>query len=142
MKPRATTVKPREAVKTPKRRALNKWLFAQLLKDQTWRCAQWFSSGCIYHDLRKGNCEVDHIIPLAAGGTNDLSNLQLLCKACHKRKSDALDKKAAAKIKRQALAKGQQATRAAKGSKLKSRNDLGGAEYQRRKAWTEKAKRK
>ena len=31
--------------------------------------------------------EIDHIKPLSAGGTNHISKLQLLCKACHKQKS-------------------------------------------------------
>ncbi|MGP3990710.1 HNH endonuclease [Streptomyces sp. 3N207] len=30
----------------------------------------------------------DHIVPLAAGGLNDVSNLQLLCESCNKGKSD------------------------------------------------------
>lgn len=29
----------------------------------------------------------DHIVPLARGGTNDVSNLQLLCADCNKKKS-------------------------------------------------------
>lgn len=33
--------------------------------------------------------EVDHIIPIRDGGTNLTSNLQTLCRACHKRKCRA-----------------------------------------------------
>lgn len=31
--------------------------------------------------------EVDHVTPLARGGTNDRANLQALCKSCHSRKT-------------------------------------------------------
>lgn len=31
--------------------------------------------------------EVDHIIPLEAGGTDDRANLQALCRQCHKQKT-------------------------------------------------------
>lgn len=34
---------------------------------------------------------VDHIRPLRAGGTHDLSNLQALCRPCHQRKTNAVD---------------------------------------------------
>lgn len=35
--------------------------------------------------------EVDHIMPLAKGGSNDLTNLQSLCKRCHSRKTATED---------------------------------------------------
>lgn len=31
--------------------------------------------------------EVDHIVPLSQGGTNDIKNLQAICKKCHARKT-------------------------------------------------------
>ncbi len=35
--------------------------------------------------------DVDHILPLRSGGSNDLSNLQGLCHACHARKTSRQD---------------------------------------------------
>ena len=37
----------------------------------------------------KRKFEIDHIIPVACGGTNDDDNLQVLCKPCHKNKTQS-----------------------------------------------------
>jgi 5-methylcytosine-specific restriction endonuclease McrA len=40
---------------------------------------------------RRRSLQIDHIIPLAQGGTNDISNLQTLCQACNAHKHKHLD---------------------------------------------------
>lgn len=37
------------------------------------------------------NLTIDHIIPLALGGHNDISNLQTLCFSCNQQKKHHLD---------------------------------------------------
>jgi 5-methylcytosine-specific restriction enzyme A len=44
--------------------------------------------------------ELDHIIPLALGGPDSDSNLQVLCKICHAHKTTTRDTPTIAKVKR------------------------------------------
>ncbi|WP_103667602.1 HNH endonuclease [Pseudanabaena sp. BC1403] len=46
---------------------------------------------CQKIDLTTKNLQVDHIIPLAQGGTNEFSNFQTLCAKCNREKSAKLD---------------------------------------------------
>ena len=44
--------------------------------SQEWKCGHCY-------ELLSAWYEVDHIIPLYVGGSNDLSNLMALCRNCH-----------------------------------------------------------
>ena len=58
------------------------WLYETLRARDRGKCAQCGNS----FDELDGELNVDHIIPLAEGGCNDLVNLQLLCAKCNKSK--------------------------------------------------------
>lgn len=47
--------------------------------------------GCAVCGEPSKDLGVDHIIPLVAGGTNDLDNLQLLCRSCNSAKGGMLE---------------------------------------------------
>lgn len=48
-----------------------------------------FCRACLAKGLQVGADEVDHIKPLAWGGTEARTNKQALCKPCHELKSQA-----------------------------------------------------
>lgn len=54
--------------------------FKLLGEKQQWKC-----KSC--HHLLTSTAQIDHKIALQHGGTNDLSNLQILCVQCHARKT-------------------------------------------------------
>ena len=50
--------------------------------SQRWKCAY-----CDLDISSKGQAQLDHIVPVANGGTSDRENLQMLCRRCNARKS-------------------------------------------------------
>ena len=48
--------------------------------NQNWRCL-------MCHNLLDYSYEIDHNVPLFAGGTNHISNLHALCRNCHGKKT-------------------------------------------------------
>ncbi|MGH8738020.1 MAG: HNH endonuclease, partial [Burkholderiales bacterium] len=54
-----------------------------VLKRDNYRCAKCGASPASDHSVE---LEVDHIIPVARGGSNDLANLQSLCQKCNQGK--------------------------------------------------------
>ena len=52
----------------------------EVFKRDKYRCRECGATN------KETTLEIDHIVPVAKGGTNDLSNLQTLCKACNRAK--------------------------------------------------------
>ena len=89
----ARTARPARRPRTP-RRQLPETTKKSVLWRQRYACA---SCGC----LLPPTYELDHIVPLAAGGTNGLDNLQALCRDCHVQKTRGDMGKIAAAKRRQ-----------------------------------------
>lgn len=64
------------------RKAWPTWVRDVLRARERGKCAE---CGASFDEL-EGEIHIDHIIPLAKGGFNDLANLQLLCEMCNKKK--------------------------------------------------------
>ncbi len=56
-----------------------------VLKRDNYRCVVCGASPAVDHSVR---LEVDHIVPVAKGGSDDLGNLRTLCQNCNRGKSD------------------------------------------------------
>lgn len=80
---------PGGGTRSPQWRALR----LQVIRRDRYRCVNCGRQGRFPPGRpRKGRgpswgLQVDHIKPLSSGGTNDQTNLQTLCKACHERKT-------------------------------------------------------
>ena len=73
----ASPTQKRRLTGRPRRR-----MALRVAQEQDWLCA---TCGGIFP---WGRLELDHVVPLNRGGSNDRSNLQILCTACHAAKTD------------------------------------------------------
>ena len=70
----------KESKPRKKRKRFSSAVRNKIAAQQKWKC-----NHCL--ELLTDTFEVDHIIPLHKDGTNELSNLQALCRNCHGRKT-------------------------------------------------------
>ena len=67
-----------------KRKPIKASLRFDILKRDDYRCQM-----CGVTAKDGGKLEVDHIVPVAKNGSNDVDNLQVLCRDCNAGKSDS-----------------------------------------------------
>ena len=70
----------RKKYKTKQLRKVSESTKKIVASNQHWRCF-------MCHNLLDYSYEVDHNVPLFAGGTNHISNLHALCRNCHGKKT-------------------------------------------------------
>ena len=85
MNNRVNMINPKNFIPQPQNKGRHKRNVSESKKkyiasSQKWQCAH-----CL--QLLDNTYEVDHIIPLYKGGTNDLTNLEALCRNCHGKKT-------------------------------------------------------
>ena len=72
--------KKRQKFKTKQIRKVSESTKKMVASNQQWRCF-------MCHNLLDYSYEIDHNVPLFAGGTNHISNLHALCRNCHGKKT-------------------------------------------------------
>lgn len=77
-------VGPSKNITPSSRKRIRPGIISSLMKEQKQKC---ITCGTSVSTGGYSNCDVDHIIPLVHGGTNDPSNLQIVCVPCHRKKS-------------------------------------------------------
>ena len=81
-------------IKATQRVAWPQGLKQELMRQQ--------NNTCVYcaHRRTARNFEIDHIVPVVRGGSNDKSNLQVICGPCNQRKGIQTDKEFRARYSR------------------------------------------
>ena len=81
-------------IRPTKRVSWRKGLKQELMKRQDNTCVY-----CGYRRIAR-SLDIDHIIPAVRGGSNDPSNLQVICRPCNQRKGDQTDEEFRARYSR------------------------------------------
>ena len=79
----------KHAAQEAKRRARKASAIGQVMQ-QEWEAIRASQNDKCAHCGNKGGLEMDHVIPLSAGGCHMAHNLQGLCKSCNSRKKDKI----------------------------------------------------
>ncbi len=79
-----------EVKKIRQRRQPERHPVAPLLREQIFRRDAYQCRQCGSAPRNGINLELDHIVPISRGGTNDPHNLQTLCRPCNQAKSNHL----------------------------------------------------
>lgn len=61
-------------------------VYRQTLKSLRLRLMRFWGNACAYCGEADVTLHIDHIIPFARGGTNDITNLTLACRGCNSKK--------------------------------------------------------
>ena len=81
-------------IRPTKRKTWPKGLKQELMRRQDSTCVY-----CAYRRIAR-SLDIDHIIPAVRGGSNDPSNLQVICRPCNQRKGDQTDREFRARYSR------------------------------------------
>ena len=82
---RVNMINPKNFIPNPQRGTRHKRNVSESKKKYIASSQKWKCTHC--QQLLDNTYEVDHIIPLYKGGTNDLTNLEALCRNCHGKKT-------------------------------------------------------
>ena len=63
----------------------NKWF------DNNASNYSWYTCVRCSKKIRKGDVDIDHIIPQSRGGGHNLNNLQCMCRSCNRSKQNDID---------------------------------------------------